>query len=167
MLYILELIIVSPYSKFIYNFFIASRVSPRVITRLEDWIDGIQDHRQKADCTSASALHSTCTDPLSHTGSLLLRPNDSVSERCTSETAAVPFAFSNRADQSDLASNFPYPHTPAPTLVSNLLDIPSTPDEETVTQNEEVDLRRCPLPPFYNQLRPRYNQTMFWYHPQI
>ena len=166
MLYILELIIVSPYSKFIYNFFIASRVSPRVITRLEDWIDGIQDHRQKADCTSASALHSTCTDPLSHTGSLLLRPNDSVSERCTSETAAVPFAFSNRADQSDLALNLPYQHPPAPTLVSNLLDIPSTQDEETITQNEEVDLRRCPLP-FYNQLPRLYNQTMYWYHPRM
>ena len=164
MLYILELIIVSPYSKFIYNFFIASRVSPRVITRLEDWIDGIQDHRQKADCTSASALHSTCTDPLSHTGSLLLRPRDSVSERCTSETAAVPFAFS---DQSDLALNLPHPHTPAPTLVSNLLDIPSTQDEETITQNQEVDLRRCPFPPFYKQLGLRYNQTMHWYHSGV
>ena len=87
--YIFELIIVSPYTKFFYNSYVAPPVSPRIVTRLEDWIDGIQGHRQKADCTSVSALHSTRTDMLSHTGSLLLRPNDSFSERCTSETAAV------------------------------------------------------------------------------
>ncbi|PAV21467.1 hypothetical protein PNOK_0409400 [Pyrrhoderma noxium] len=165
--YGLLIVIIATIKEFFYNSYVASPVSPRIVTRLEDWIDGIQGHRQKADCTSASALHSICTDPLSHTGSLLLRPNDSVSERCASETAAVPFAFSNRADHSDLALNLPYQNTPAPTLVSNLLDIPSTQDEETITQNQEVDLRRCPFPPFYKQLGLRYNQTMHWHHSRV
>ena len=91
---------------------------------------------------SASARLLPATDNVSS------RPNDFVSEQYTSAIAAVPCA--NRADQSDLTSNLPYQHAPAPTIVSHLLDIPSTQNEKVRAQNEEVELRKCSLSLFYN-----------------